>query len=251
MNFALYENLSPRSCRRPLCPLRRRAFRKGDPLSVAACAAVLRRRPDGHRRASDVAAPVGDGRRSDDRDFGTPHRGPRAADHRTLQNLFGIPRRAVRQVLFLGRHAPDGFRHHRQIPDRRRDAVPQHLGDQGDRGRHFVPHSRAAANPAFLVDARRRNRPLGGEAPLPGDLEDPGAGLRPLPRTALRAGHRLQRHGPAGRRRPHPRRGVCLSRGAAICRGGIQRPVGVRETAIPLPLDGCRDRFLLGLRLLL
>lgn len=29
------------------------------------------------------------------------------------------------------------------------------------------------------------------------------------------------------------------------------RPVGVRETAIPLPLDGCRDRFLLGLRLLL
>ena len=196
-------------------------------------------------------APVGDGRRSDDRDFGTPHRGPRAADHRTLQNLFGIPRRAVRQVLFLGRHAPDGFRHHRQIPDRRRDAVPQHLGDQGDRGRHFVPHSRAAANPAFLVDARRRNRSLGGEAPLPGDLEDPGAGLRPLPRTALRAGHRLQRHGPAGRRRPHPRRGVCLSRGAAICRGGIQRPVGVRETAIPLPLDGCRDRFLLGLRLLL
>ncbi|MFR7603672.1 MAG: hypothetical protein ACLUYV_08290 [Alistipes shahii] len=73
----------------------------------------------------------------------------------------------------------------------------------------------------------------------------------PLPRTALRAGHRLQRHGPAGCRRPHPRRGVCLSRGAAICRGGIQRPVGVRETAIPLPLDGCRDRFLLGLRLLL
>ena len=24
----------------------------------------------------------------------------------------------------------------------------------------------------------------------------------------------------------------------ALCRGGIQRPVGVRETAIPLPLDG-------------
>ena len=194
---------------------------------------------------------MGDDRRPDGRNIGAAYGRPRAAHHRALQSLLGLPQRTLRQVLFLGRYAPHGLRYDRQIPDRRADALPQHLGDQGDRSRYFLPHARAAAHPFVLVLVRRAGRPFGGETPFSGDLEDPRPHLPPLPGASLVARHRLQRHGAARRRRPHPRRGVCLSRGAAICRGGIQRPVGVRETAIPLPLDGCRDRFLLGLRLLL
>ena len=194
---------------------------------------------------------MGDDRRPDGRNIGAAYGRPRAAHHRALQSLLGLPQRTFRQVLFLGRHAPHGLRYDRQIPDRRADAVPQHLGDQGDRSRYFLPHARAAAHPFVLVLVRRAGRPFGGETPFPGDLEDPRPHLPPLPGASLVARHRLQRHGAARRRRPHPRGRVRLPRAPALCRGGVQRPFRVREAPFRVPRHGGRNRFLLGLRLLL
>ena len=58
-------------------------------------------------------------------------------------------------------------------------------------------------------------------------------------------------HGAARRRRPHPRGRVRLPRAPALCRGGVQRPFRVREAPFRVPRHGGRNRFLLGLRLLL
>ena len=104
---------------------------------------------------------------------------------------------------------------------------------------------------SFWSIVRRAGRPFGGETPFSGDLEDPRPHLPPLPGASLVARHRLQRHGAARRRRPHPRGRVRLPRAPALCRGGVQRPFRVREAPFRVPRHGGRNRFLLGLRLLL
>ena len=134
------------------------------------------------------------------------------------------------------------------------DAVPQHLGDQGDRGRHLVPHSRAAANPvasgrrwATRPTFRRRN------ASFLAIWKTLGPVYRRFRERLAVAGHRLQRHGPAGRRRPHRARGAYAFpeaadgmswRDSTPCRSA-------KSSSSDSLLDCRRDRFLLGLRLLL
>ena len=191
-------------------------------------------------------------RRPDERNIGPACGRPRAAHHRALQGLLGIPQRAVRQVLFLGRYAPHGLRHDRQVPDRRADALPQHLRNQGDRSRHLLPDARPAA--AFCRSGlrwarrpifRRRNAAFW------------RSGRRSAPFTANSAERLVSlgiayngmvQRAAADRIR---RRRVRLSRTAEVCRGGIQRPVGVRKAALQIPCRCRRNRFLLGLRRLL
>ena len=198
-----------------------------------------------------MAAAVADGRRPDDRDLGPAHRRPRAAHRRALQGLFPLPYRIFRQVLFLGRHAPHRLRYRRQVSDRCRNALPQPVGYQGAGGGHLLSDARTAEDPVVLVDVRRGDDALGGEAALPGDLEHAGRHLPRVPRTARGRGLRLQRHGAAGRRRAAARRRLRVRRAASLCGGGIQCADRVRETAFQIPRRHVADRFLLGLRRLL
>ena len=174
-----------------------------------ACAAVLRRRPDGASPGVRCGSPewvTVDDLTSEISGLRTGR--PRAAHHRTLQSLFGIPRRAVRQVLFLGRHAPHGFRHDRQIPDRRRrcsSATSRRSRRSKPTFRTSLPRSckscrfwSTLADETDLSEEKRRFLAI---------WKTLGPVYARFRERLSVAGHRLQRHGPAGRRRPHPRRG--------------------------------------------
>ena len=120
-------------------------------------------------RTSDVAAPLADDRRPDAGGFGIAFGRTHPIDRRVVQGLFGLPRRTFRQVLFLGRDAAQRLRHDRQVPCRRRCAVPQYLRVEGVGVRRLLPDPRTVGgDPPILGQFHRRSDAFGGETPFPG-----------------------------------------------------------------------------------
>ncbi len=175
-----------------------------------------------------------------------------AHDYGALQDIFVVSRRAVRQVLLLGRDAARRLRSDRQIHDRRRHAVPQHLRPEGAGGRSVVSHARDAAGDKLVLEPLRgRSVAFGREAQVPLRVAYARPHLPPSARAADRAAFRI--HGndiPLGRGERRKRHG--RSRHDAPLRlHRIQRLVGVRKTRFEISRCQRPMRLLLGLRLLL